>query len=158
MWLSHKRSALCKLDIIDWRLMNQGMNTAFLVSPSLLCYADQYRNVFIISEWTWPSLWLVSTVRLLVFPSVVCRATFLQAVRTYRNILMNLIIVIGTRGGAVGGGTALQAGRSRVRFPMMPLEFFTFNSSGRTMALGLTQPLTEMSTRDITWGLKAAGA
>jgi len=41
---------------------------------------------------------------------------------------------------------------------MMPLEFFTFNSSGRTMALGLTQPLTEMSTRDITWGLKAAGA
>ena len=28
------------------------------------------------------------------------------------------------RGGAVGRGTALQAGRSRVRFPMAPLEFF----------------------------------
>jgi len=26
------------------------------------------------------------------------------------------------------------------------------------MALGLTQPLTEMSTRNISWGLKAAGA
>ena len=26
------------------------------------------------------------------------------------------------------------------------------NSSGRTMALGLTQPLTEMSTRNISWG------
>jgi len=25
------------------------------------------------------------------------------------------------------------------------------------MALGLTQPLTEMSTRNISWGLKAAG-
>jgi hypothetical protein len=25
-------------------------------------------------------------------------------------------------------------------------------SSGRTMALGLTQPLTEMSTRNISWG------
>jgi hypothetical protein len=24
--------------------------------------------------------------------------------------------------------------------------------SGRTMALGLTQPLTEMSTRNISWG------
>ena len=30
----------------------------------------------------------------------------------------------GIRGGAVGSGTALQAGRSRVRFPMVQLEFF----------------------------------
>jgi hypothetical protein len=27
------------------------------------------------------------------------------------------------------------------------------NPSGRTMALGTTQPLTEMSTRCISWGL-----
>ena len=32
------------------------------------------------------------------------------------------------------------------------------NPSGSTMALGLTQTLTEMSTRDISWGVKAAGA
>ena len=32
------------------------------------------------------------------------------------------------------------------------------NPSGRTMALGSTQPLTEMSTRCISWGVKAAGA
>jgi hypothetical protein len=31
------------------------------------------------------------------------------------------------------------------------------NPSGRTMALGSTQPLTEMSTRNISWGVKAAG-
>jgi len=30
----------------------------------------------------------------------------------------------GVRGGAVGWATALQAGRSRVRFPMVSLEFF----------------------------------
>ena len=55
-------------------------------------------------------------------------------------------------GGAVGWGTALQAGRSRVRFPMMSLEFFYLhNPSGRTMALGLTQTLTEMSTSSISW-------
>jgi len=30
--------------------------------------------------------------------------------------------------------------------------FHWHNLSGRTMALGLTQPLTEMSTRDISWG------
>jgi len=27
-----------------------------------------------------------------------------------------------------------------------------------TMALGLTQPLTEMSTKNISWGVKAAGS
>ena len=30
--------------------------------------------------------------------------------------------------------------------------FHGHNLSGRTMALGLTQPLTEMSTRNISWG------
>jgi hypothetical protein len=36
--------------------------------------------------------------------------------------------------------------------------FLWHNPSGRIMALGLTQPLTEMSTRNISWGVKAAGA
>jgi len=35
--------------------------------------------------------------------------------------------------------------------------FHWHNPSGRAMALGLTQPLTEMSTRNISWGVKAAG-
>jgi hypothetical protein len=37
---------------------------------------------------------------------------------------------------------------------MVSLQFFIF---GRTMALGSTQPLTAMSTRNISWGVKAAG-
>jgi len=36
--------------------------------------------------------------------------------------------------------------------------FHWHNPSDRTMALGLTQPLIEMSTRSISWGVKAAGA
>ena len=32
------------------------------------------------------------------------------------------------------------------------------NPSGRTVALGSTQPLTEMNTRNISWGVKAADA
>jgi hypothetical protein len=36
--------------------------------------------------------------------------------------------------------------------------FHLHNPYGRTMALGSTQPLTEMSTRNIFWGVKAAGA
>jgi hypothetical protein len=62
----------------------------------------------------------------------------------------------GARGGAVGLGTALQAGRSRVR--CVTGIFHGHNRFGRTMALGSTQPLTEMSTRSISWGVKAAGA
>ena len=36
--------------------------------------------------------------------------------------------------------------------------FHWHNPSRRTMALASTQPLTEMSTRIISWGVKAAGA
>jgi hypothetical protein len=36
--------------------------------------------------------------------------------------------------------------------------FHWHNPVGRTMALGSTQPLTEMSTRNVSWGVKAAGA
>jgi hypothetical protein len=36
--------------------------------------------------------------------------------------------------------------------------FYWHNPSGRTVALGLTQPLTEMSTRNISWGVNAADA
>jgi hypothetical protein len=65
----------------------------------------------------------------------------------------------GARGGAVAWGTTLQTGTSRVRFPMVSLELIPWHKrSGRTVALGSTQPLTEMSTRNISWGVKAAGA
>jgi len=40
---------------------------------------------------------------------------------TNRKIKIDVITSSGARGGAVGWGTALRAGRSRVRFPMVPL-------------------------------------
>jgi hypothetical protein len=51
-------------------------------------------------------------------------------------------------------GSVLQAERSRVRFPMRSfIGFFNSpNRSIRTMALGSTQPLTEMSTRNLPGG------
>ena len=54
-----------------------------------------------------------------------------------------IILYIGERGGVVGYGTALQAGRSQVRFLIVSLEFFI---DSRTMALGSPQPPPEMST------------
>jgi hypothetical protein len=49
----------------------------------------------------------------------------------------------------------LQTGRSRDRVPMRWIFFNLPNLSGRTMALGVlgsTQPLTEMSTRNLPGG------
>ena len=54
-------------------------------------------------------------------------------------------------GGAVGWNTRLQTVRSRVRFPMVSLGFFI---DIIFPALGSTQPLTEMSTRNISWVLR----
>jgi hypothetical protein len=54
----------------------------------------------------------------------------------------------------------LQAGRSRDRVPMRRIFFFFFsnlpNPSGRTMALGSTQPLTTSTTnlKKKNWGVK----
>jgi hypothetical protein len=46
----------------------------------------------------------------------------------------------------------LQAGRSPVRIPD-EVDFFNLsNPSSRTMTLGSTQPLTEMSTRNLPGG------
>jgi hypothetical protein len=57
----------------------------------------------------------------------------------------------GACGCIVGWATMLQAGRLWVRFSMRSLDFFFNlpNPSRATMALGSTQPLTEMSTRNI---------
>jgi hypothetical protein len=51
------------------------------------------------------------------------------------------MVVDGERDGADGSGTALQARSSRVRSPV--------DTSGRAMTLRSTQPLSEMSTRNI---------
>jgi hypothetical protein len=50
----------------------------------------------------------------------------------------------------IGWGTMLPAGRSQVQVPMRSLDFFNWpNPSSRTMVLGSTQPVTEMSTSNI---------
>jgi len=60
-----------------------------------------------------------------------------------------------TVSGSVGG--QLKAGFTVSYFNINYFIHRT-NPSGRTMALGLTQPLTEMITRNTSWGVQAAGA
>jgi hypothetical protein len=56
------------------------------------------------------------------------------------------------RGSVDGLGAMLQTGKPRIRVLIRSLNFFSLsNPSKRTMALGLTQPLTEMSTRKYFW-------
>jgi hypothetical protein len=60
----------------------------------------------------------------------------------------------GARGAAVGLGTALQAGRSRVRFPIVLLELF-FDII--LLALGLSQPFYGNEYQKYFLEVKAAG-
>jgi hypothetical protein len=46
----------------------------------------------------------------------------------------------------------LQAGRSRVRFPMRSLDFSLDILPASLWPVGSTQPLTEMSTRNLSGG------
>jgi hypothetical protein len=72
--------------------------------------------------------------------------------RTWLRIFVNFYLHTGkgARGGVVGWGTMLQAGRSRVRFSMWSLDSFNWpNPSSRNMTPGSTLPLTEMSTRNL---------
>ena len=65
----------------------------------------------------------------------------------------------GAPGGAICWGTALQADKVAGSIPDGVIGIFRrHNSSGSTVALGLNKPVTEMSTRNISWVVKAAGA
>jgi len=54
-------------------------------------------------------------------------------------------------------GTALQVGRSRVRFPMGSLGFSLVYPSGCNMTLGSTQSVTDVNTMDISCGGSNSG-
>jgi hypothetical protein len=74
-------------------------------------------------------------------------------VAKFINITLLLLLLLGARSNVVASGTMLQARRSQVRFPMGLLDFFILpNPSSRSLALGSTQPLTEMSTRNLPGG------
>jgi hypothetical protein len=64
--------------------------------------------------------------------------------------MFSIININGARGSVVGSGTTLQAGRFAGSISDEAIGFFSWlNPDSRIMALGSTQPLTEMSTRNI---------
>jgi hypothetical protein len=65
-----------------------------------------------------------------------------------RGVVLNQLGT-GTTLGARGWGIKLQTGRSRDRVPMRWIFSTLPNPSGRTIFLGSTQPVTEMSTRNL---------
>jgi hypothetical protein len=67
--------------------------------------------------------------------------------------LFYFLLKYGAHGSIDGWGAVLQPGRSRVRIPMRSLDLFSLpNHCSRTMALGFSQPLEELSTRRSFWG------
>jgi hypothetical protein len=74
-----------------------------------------------------------------------------QHLRYYKNV-QNFNNKSSACDSVVGQGILLQAGRSRVRFPMRSFVFNWLNPSSRNMTLVSTQPLTEMSTGNLPGG------
>jgi hypothetical protein len=58
----------------------------------------------------------------------------------------------GVRGSVVGWGTKVQAGRSWVSVPIRWIFFNLPNLSSRIIPMGSTQPLTEISIRNVPVG------
>ena len=89
-----------------------------------------------------------------ICPCVFCGSLYRKG---WMDIVPASLIVgyIATHGGAVGWGTATTSRKVAGSIPDGVTGIFRWhNPSGRTMALGLTQPLTEMSTRNIFLGDK----
>jgi hypothetical protein len=70
---------------------------------------------------------------------------------------IGILTELGARSGAVGWGATSRKLEGSIPGGVIKI-FHLQNLSGRTKALGSNQPLTEMSTRNIAWGIKAAGA
>jgi hypothetical protein len=73
---------------------------------------------------------------------------------SFCEINFNIILYLGARRSVVGWGTMLQTGRLLVQVLDEVDTFSLPNRSGRTMALRSTDPLTEMSTRNLPEGKK----
>jgi hypothetical protein len=80
-------------------------------------------------------------------------------IENFYNYLFFLRQNSGERGGEIGSGTALQAGRPRVPFPMgvSAIFFYLHNISSCPVVLVLTLHLTQMNTKKYFLGIKAAG-
>jgi len=73
--------------------------------------------------------------------------------------ILSLAIWKGTDGSAVGTGAAIQVGKLEEFIPDGGVSGIVYwhNPSGRTLAQRSTQPLTEMSIRNISWDDKGGG-
>ena len=70
-----------------------------------------------------------------------------------KHIKLGLLNFLGACCSAVGWGTVLKSWKVVGSIPDGVIGIFHWhNPSGRTVALGSTQPLTEISTRNISWG------
>ena len=73
-------------------------------------------------------------------------------------VLLTVNIKRGVRGGTVGWGTALQAGRWRVRFPVVSLEFLIDLNFRPHYGPGVDSASNRNEYQEYVLGVKAAGA
>jgi hypothetical protein len=151
---------ICKKKKKIWFLVCASIGISMLIpafkSPQHCSSVGEYVFCSSLKRWIYAWWWNQMAPSVCTIYKMRCKSKYYQPDgRSIVKLLITMLIYIllqtlGARGSVVGWGTMLQAGRSRFRFLMRSLDFFYLpNPSSRTMALGSTQPLTEMSTRNI---------
>jgi hypothetical protein len=137
------------------RVLDHVAKTKFRTGLSPYCLTEVW-HAFIVGfkSKSLEMLWkvIVTTSMKLNCQGTAYKRQYLVYIRQYVSYIWQYLYVYRGAQGCSGGGTALQTGRSRGRFRLVSWKFFSDNPAGRTLALGSTQPLTEMSTRCISWG------
>ena len=116
-----------------------------------------------LQRWRWRNVifrrWLLqfvffSSTKLYLSPIIITPLAFFTSNQAhYSTNITHTKPKVGDRGGAVGWGTCATSQKVAGSIPDGVIGIFHWhNPSGRTMALGSTQPLTEMSTGNISWG------
>jgi hypothetical protein len=104
------------------------------------------------------SFHLCINIKLSVHPRIGIEFVSLETIRkrmkSEKKKFRKLTVKRGARDSVVGSGSMLKAVRSPIRVPDEMDIFNLSNNSRRTMALGSSQPLTEMSARNLPGGNK----
>jgi hypothetical protein len=133
----------CKVAPGNWGSALWNCPHVIVLTPRIL--SGSYIFIKFVHTWL-QSLWTLSV----TYCSRKCSIDFIQKYWCKAGLCVEILIwhfmQMGAHGSTVGWGIMLQAGRAWVHFPVGSLEFFH-----------LHVPLIEMSNRNISWGVKAAG-
>jgi hypothetical protein len=137
----------CTAHLLHWAMFSVGIFcVVYLICWRLSSHFLFFSFVFLVlnnqCQWVLCCGWWLSITMTLIDKAVMLKNT--------TNMCLDCCVTLQWHNyKLLGWGTMVQAGRSRVGVPMRWIFFNLPNPSSYTVALGFTQPLIEMSTRNL---------